>query len=288
MTGPGSFVTRVWTVGLTAGLEATLAAGSPEASPAAQASAASDAVGTVADRSLPMPRTLERNAAVEYARRVPRAAIFDNDGLLLDTEQAWTRAEETLFARRARAFTIEHKRRLIGSSRVSAALKLEAMLDLPGEGERLMDELHELVMAEALAGVPARPGALELLGRLRDEGLALGLASNSQREFVERTLAVAGLLDGAFDAIVCGDEVEHPKPAPDIYLQACLQLDAAPQECVALEDSPIGVAAAADAGLLVIGVPYLPGTELPGSHVLADCLADWAVAEALGLSEAVV
>ncbi len=97
----------------------------------------------------------------------PQAVIFDNDGLLLDTEDAWTRAEETLFARRSRTFTIEHKRSLIGSSRATAAVKLEAMLDLPGDGESLMDELHELVMNEALAGVEPRPGALELLEQLR-------------------------------------------------------------------------------------------------------------------------
>ena len=84
--------------------------------------------------------------------------MFDNDGLLLDTEEAWTRAEETLFERRGRRFTIEHKRWIIGSSRATAAAKLEAMLELPGEGEPLMDELHELVMVEAHKGVPPRRG----------------------------------------------------------------------------------------------------------------------------------
>lgn len=219
---------------------------------------------------------------------VPDAAIFDNDGLLLDTEQAWTRAEETLFERRGRLFTMEHKRSLIGSSRAVAAAKLESVLGLAGEGERLMDELHELVMAEALAGVPPRRGALELIGRLQEQGMALGLASNSQREFVERTLSVAGLLDGTFQAIVSADEVAHPKPSPDIYLEACKRLEAPPGRCVALEDSSVGVAAALAAGLTVIGVPYLPGSELPGCHVLAGALSERAVAEALGVSSATV
>jgi HAD superfamily hydrolase (TIGR01509 family) len=211
------------------------------------------------------------------------AVVFDNDGLLLDTEEAWTRAEVTLFARRDREFTIEHKRSLIGSARAAAAAKLEAMLKRDGEGETLMDELHELVMEEALAGVEPRPGALELLERLVDVGMAVAVASNSQREFLERTLGVAGLLDGRFATIVSAEDIAQPKPAPDIYLEACRRLGAEPGACAALEDSPTGVAAAAAAGMYVVGVPYFAGGELPGSDLLVDSLADPAVAAALGL-----
>jgi HAD superfamily hydrolase (TIGR01509 family) len=217
---------------------------------------------------------------------MPPAVIFDNDGLLLDTEQAWTRAEQTLFGQRGREFTIEHKRSLIGSSRSIAALKLEAMLELEGEGEALMDELHELVMEEVLVGVPPRPGALELLRRLAEAGMPLALASNSERIFVERTLSGAGLLrDGPFRTIVTSEDVERPKPAPDIYLEACARLGAEPAACVALEDSPTGVASAAAAGLFVIGVPYLDDTQMPGSDLLVGSLVDPAVARALGLPD---
>jgi HAD superfamily hydrolase (TIGR01509 family) len=217
---------------------------------------------------------------------LPQAAIFDNDGLLLDTEDAWTRAERTLFAARGRTFTAEHKRSLIGSAHPDAARKLEAMLELPGQGEQLMGELHELVMAEALAGVAPRPGALELLARLRRAGVPLGVASNSRRQFVERVLDAAGLLPGPFATIVCVEDVEHPKPAPDIYLEACRRLGVAPGASAALEDSPTGVAAARAAEMFVIGVPFLPGGELPGADLTADTLAAPAVARALGLSDA--
>jgi HAD superfamily hydrolase (TIGR01509 family) len=214
----------------------------------------------------------------------PGAAIFDNDGLLLDTEEAWTRAERTLFAARGREFTMEHKRTLIGSSRTLAAVKLEAILELPGEGEALMDELHELVMQEALAGVAPRPGALELIARLTDAGVPMAVASNSERAFLERTLESAGLLRGGpFAAIVSANDIEHPKPAPDIYLEASARLGVSPTDAVALEDSPIGVASAAAAGMFVIGVPYFPGTDIPGASLLADSLGDPTVAHALGL-----
>ncbi len=216
----------------------------------------------------------------------PEAVIFDNDGLLLDTEEAWTRAEETLFARRGAVFTLAHKRTLIGSDHRAAARKLEALLELDGEGEQLMAELHELVMEEALAGVAPRPGALELIERLRETGVRLGVASNSRRPFVERTLAGAGLMDETFATIVCVEDVARPKPAPDIYLEACRRLGSDPLCSAALEDSPLGVAAAAAAGVYVIGVPYLPDTELPGSDLIAQSLADHAVARALGLDGA--
>lgn len=211
------------------------------------------------------------------------AVVFDNDGLLLDTEEAWTRAEETLFARRGRVFTIDHKRSLIGSAHAAAAVKLEAMLELPGQGEALMDELHELVMEEALAGVEPRPGALALLERLVGAGVPVAVASNSRRDFVERTLASAGLLDGWFQTVVSVEDVAYPKPAPDIYVETCRRLGADPGACAALEDSSTGVAAAAAAGMYVIGVPYFRDGELPGSDLLAESLADPAVARALGL-----
>jgi HAD superfamily hydrolase (TIGR01509 family) len=214
----------------------------------------------------------------------PSAAVFDNDGLLLDTEEAWTRAERTLFARREREFTDADKRTLIGSSRSMAAVKLEALLDRPNQGEALMDELLELVMDEALQGVAPRPGALELIARLSDAGVPLAVASNSEPQFVERVLSGAGLLDGGpFATVVTVADIEHPKPAPDIYLEACRRLGVAPADAVALEDSPIGVAAAAAAGMFVIGVPYFAGSDIPGASLLVDSLADRAVVRAFGL-----
>jgi HAD superfamily hydrolase (TIGR01509 family) len=217
-------------------------------------------------------------------KAAPQAVVFDNDGLLLDTEEAWTRAEQRLFAGLGRTFTTEHKRILIGSSRTMAAAKLEVLLERAGEGEELMDELLALVMDEALAGVAPRPGARRLLERLGDAGIPLAVASNSEREFVQRTLESAGLLtDGPFAAVVSANDVEHPKPAPDIYLEACRLLGVSAAEAVALEDSPIGVASAAAAGMFVIAVPYFAGTEVAGANMQADSLGEDSVAQALGL-----
>jgi HAD superfamily hydrolase (TIGR01509 family) len=211
------------------------------------------------------------------------AIVFDNDGLLLDTEHAWTRAETVLFERHGSTFTAEHKRELIGTSTAQSATKVERMLGLPGRGAALMDELHELVMEELLAGVPPRPGALELLAAVRAAGIPVGLASNSPRAFVDRALSTAQLANGQFDVVLSAEDVDRPKPAPDLYLAACAALGAAPERAAALEDSPPGVASARAAGMFVIAVPCFPDTEIEGASLAAGSLADSSVAAALGV-----
>jgi HAD superfamily hydrolase (TIGR01509 family) len=211
------------------------------------------------------------------------AVIFDNDGLVLDTEQAWTRAETALFAGHGVTFSLDHKRDMLGSSRAVAAAKMERHLGLPGRGEALMDELHDLVMDELRHGAPPMPGAVALLDALRERGVPVALASNSVATFVERALAGAGLTD-AFDAVLTADRVARPKPAPDVYLAAAEALGAPPARCVAMEDSQTGVAAARAAGMAVIGVPSLPGLALDAADLVAPSLTDARVWAMLGLT----
>ena len=200
----------------------------------------------------------------------PAAVLFDNDGLLLDTEVLWTRAEVTLFARYGVTFTLDHKRELIGTSGPVTEAKVERWLGQPGRGGALMAEMHDLVMDEALAGVDPMPGAVELLDRVQ---APVGVASNSPRTFVERTLEVAGLRD-RFACVLSADDVAHPKPAPDVYVALARGLGADPAACVALEDSPTGVAAARAAGAFVIGIPSLDGMVLDEADLVAESLAD--------------
>jgi HAD superfamily hydrolase (TIGR01509 family) len=201
----------------------------------------------------------------------PAAVLFDNDGLLLDTEVLWTRAETKLFARFGVTFTMDHKREMIGTSMRESEAIIERQLALPGRGAQLMAELHELVMDEALRGVDPMPGAVELLDALN--GRPVGVASNSPRRFVERTLQAAGLWE-RFGCVLSADDVARPKPAPDLYVELARGLGADPADCVALEDSATGVRAARDAGAFVIGVPSLEGVALDEADLVADSLAD--------------
>jgi HAD superfamily hydrolase (TIGR01509 family) len=204
----------------------------------------------------------------------PDAVVFDNDGLLLDTESVWTRAEQDLFEREGFEFTPTHKVELIGKSGAMAATLLEGWLEQPGRGAELMAELDDLVVLELEHGVEAMVGARDLLERLKAQGTPIGLVSNSPLVFVRRSLEIVGF-ESIFDVVVSAHEVAHPKPAPDPYLEACRQLgvEAGPG-VVALEDSPTGVAAAVAAGLTVIGVPSVEGVELAEAHHIAASLLD--------------
>jgi len=204
----------------------------------------------------------------------PDAVVFDNDGLLLNTESVWTRAEADLFQRYAAEFTPEHKLELVGTSADIAGGLIEGWLDQPGRKAELIDELNDLVVAELEHGVEAMVGARDLLEALKGQGTPIGLVSNSPMRFVLRSLEIVGF-EAIFDVLISGHEVAAPKPAPDPYLEACKRLgvEAGPG-VIALEDSPTGVAAARAAGLTVIGVPSVDGVELAEAHHIAASLLD--------------
>ncbi len=214
---------------------------------------------------------------------LPEAVVFDNDGLLLDTESVWTRAERDLFERRGTEFTPADKRELVGTSAQLAGAVLERRLAEPGRAAELIEELNELVVVELEHGVEAMVGAGELLRSLAERGTPLGLVSNSPIAFVRRSLQIVGFED-LFDVVVSAHETAAAKPAPDPYLEACRRLEVSPGPAViALEDSPTGVAAARAAGLTVIGIPSVEGVTLEEAHHLAADLRDVIVARQLRL-----
>ena len=187
-----------------------------------------------------------------------RAVIFDLDGLLLDTEPGWRRAESELLRRHGEAFTEADAVASLGTPVEAVVARYAARLGMGDEGRaQLLAELMELARREYAGPIPIRAGAAELLVALRGR-VALGVASNTPRELVALALESAALV-GSFDAVVTADDVPRPKPAPDVYLEACRQLGVAPAAAVALEDSAVGISAARLAGLTVIAIPESDG-----------------------------
>ena len=196
------------------------------------------------------------------------------DGLLLDTETLWHEAEVELFANQGGEFTWDDKMAVIGTSYDFTADYFADRLARPrSEGPSLVREMIAGMHERVRRAVQARPGAVELVQRLRETDVRLGLASNSPRVLVDDALRTAGLAD-AFDAIVTSDDVANAKPAPDIYLLVCERLGVAPADALALEDSLSGVTAAKAAGLTVIGVPQFAETDVSAADRVVDSLED--------------
>jgi len=197
------------------------------------------------------------------------AVVFDMDGLLLDSERpirdAWLRVAATLGVRLDEADYLG----VVGLNHPDSWAR---MLALFGRDETLLATAQRRVDDLLAAGPPfaAKPGAARLLQALREAGIACGVASSTHRAEVRRRLSRADLPLEHFDAICGGDEVQHGKPSPDLYLLALQRLGVAPASAIAFEDSSHGVQAALAAGLATVAVPDL---KAPPAEWLSHCLA---------------
>jgi HAD superfamily hydrolase (TIGR01509 family) len=202
-----------------------------------------------------------------------RAVVFDMDGLLLDTEELWHEAERELFRLHGDEFTFQDKLAVMGTSAEMTIRYFAERLRVPhDEAVTLYAEMSEIMLGLLRLQVEARPGAIELVERLRGR-IPLALASNSQGMLVRTALETARLTD-AFDAIVTSDDVAEAKPAPDIYLVACERLGVLPEDALALEDTASGIAAAKAAGLACIAVPQFAETDVSAADRVIDSLEE--------------
>ncbi|WP_328606947.1 HAD family phosphatase [Amycolatopsis sp. NBC_00345] len=196
----------------------------------------------------------------------PQAVVFDCDGLLMDTEPCWTVAETELFARRGLPFGPEQKALVIGKSVEAAAGAMAEVFGEPGTGATIAVELLGLVTEVVAAKAEAMPGARALV-ELAAAAVPIAVASNSPRALLEAALARGGLAD-AFPVSVAADEVESPKPDPEMYLTSCARLGVAPADALAFEDSMTGLRSARGAGVPVVGVPTLSHADFPADVVV--------------------
>lgn len=186
--------------------------------------------------------------------RLLAAVVFDFDGLVLDTETPEFEAWEEEFASRGHVLKLEEWQKSVGtdSSVWNAPDCLESLI---GPYDR--DEMRRSFaarLAKRKEGLAPRPGVLNLINELRDEGIPYAIASSSNIGWISEHLKKAGITD-LFPQIVSRDERFRAKPFPDLYLEACRVLDVPGSRAVALEDSVNGVLAAKAAGMWAVAAP---------------------------------
>jgi beta-phosphoglucomutase-like phosphatase (HAD superfamily) len=205
------------------------------------------------------------------------AVIFDCDGTLVDSEPLARAAWAEALAAFGYAPTAADHEANVGLPYARTHAYFAERVALPSS-----DAFWPLYSGALYAlmddGLVVFDDAVDAARDLRGRGIPVAVASTSRRERLDRTLARAGLAE-AFDATVAGDEVARGKPAPDMFLAAAARLGVAPANCVAIEDSPPGVAAAQAAGMVTIAVVRVSGTE--AALAAADRVLDRLGAEAI-------
>ena len=169
--------------------------------------------------------------------------------------------------------TEEENRGLIGTTVEHTWNAIMEMRSLPRPKDYYLDEYSEQVARLIEREMVAAPGVTRIIREVKARGMPLGLASSSLRKWVDLKLQVTGLA-GAFDAVIAGDEIQRGKPAPDIYLEMAKRLNMVPGECLAVEDSPSGVAAAVAAGMYTVAVrtEATAGLDVSRANVVIDSL----------------
>lgn len=198
-------------------------------------------------------------------------AVFDFDGLLVDSEPLWADAERELLARHGDQLTPADAAATHGRSIDDTIDGYAVRLRLT-DVDALRAELMALMAERYRSQARLRPGATDLV-RLLGDTMPLAVASNTDGPLVRAVLDACGI-GTAFSAVVSGLDVARGKPWPDLYLAACRAIGVAASDALAFEDSPPGVRSAKAAGLFCVGVPDRPGIDLvaAGADLVVDSL----------------
>lgn len=190
------------------------------------------------------------------------AVVFDMDGVIFDSERAVMQCWKEVASRHN---IPDIEKAIIACTGTTMVRTREIMLNLYGADfpyDEYARESSAIFHSRYDGGrLPMKPGVKELLTFLKERGKKIALASSTRQQVVTDELRDAGIIE-YFDRIICGDMVSRSKPAPDIFLKACEELNVSPSDSYAIEDSYNGIRAAHAGGLHPIMVPdLLPADE---------------------------
>ena len=200
------------------------------------------------------------------------AVVFDNDNVLIDSEELWAEAREAITRENGGRWRDTAQQEMMGMSSVEWSSWLHDELGVELEPDEISRAVVERLDAVYRDHLRLMPGAREAVDRVAGRW-PLGLASSSNLPLIELALELSGLRD-RFRAVVSSEEVARGKPAPDVYLEAARRLGVAPERCAAVEDSTNGLLSARAAGMRVIAVPDSRYPPEPTALAVADATLD--------------
>ena len=182
--------------------------------------------------------------------------IYDNDGLLLDTEPFYTKAHQIVAARYGKVFDWSVKSKMIGLRAEDSANVLITSLQLPMSVPEYL-EARKHLLAELFPQAEPLPGAVRLTMHLHRAGVHQAVATSSDRYNFDLKLTKHKEWFRIFECVITGDdpEIRRGKPHPDIFLLTAERMQAPASQCLVFEDSPAGIDAARAAGMYAIAVP---------------------------------
>ena len=185
---------------------------------------------------------------------LPRAVIFDMDGLMLRSEELWSEVDRLVLAEYGRRYDPSRKHLFMGCEKQESARRFLEVYEIREAPETIARHRSERVRDLYRQRVELMPGLEELVADLAGWGKALAVATSAEKAIVEIVQARFEVFR-RYQAVVCADDVKRGKPAPDLFLEAARRLGVPPEAALVLEDSPNGVDAALAAGMKVIAVP---------------------------------
>ncbi|TWU15853.1 HAD family hydrolase [Allorhodopirellula heiligendammensis] len=210
-----------------------------------------------------------------------RGVALDMDGLLFDTERIYFQVGDVVLQRRGFRFSSELQKQMMGRVGLSAIGEMIAFHRLDDEPAALLAESNVVYAELLLDHLEPMPNLERFIDHLSRSGVPFGVATSSQRQFVEMILPTTTWHDQlAF--VLTGDDVTHGKPHPEMYLKAAELLAISPANMLVLEDSGNGAASAIAAGAITVAVPNEHSHDQPfdGVDLVADTLGDerlWAM-----------
>lgn len=201
------------------------------------------------------------------------AVIFDMDGVISDTQKFHSAVESALLKRHGIEMSPDEiTHRYSGYATAKMFEELFAAANLPAPDiNALTAEKYDRLIAMATGNIVGIPGIAALVRMLADAGVPLAVASASRPDFIRLVLSSLEI-ESCFHHLTSGREVEHGKPAPDIFLLAATRLGVEPDRCVVIEDANNGVRAAKAAGMKCVGFQGNPPSSQDLS--LADLVVD--------------